>query len=281
MSIFFTYNDRIYNEGDNIIPPGNRSLRYGDGLFETVKVNKGKIQLSAYHFERLFTGMNTLQFQIPKHFTPEYLRDKIAELCKKNKHHATARVRLVIFRGNGGLYDPESHIPHYIIQTWHIEESEELNSNGIMLDVYRDAKKSCDKLSNLKSNNFLPYVMAALYAKQIKVNDCVLLNNYDRVCDSTIANIFIIKDDIVYTPPLSEGCIAGVMRRFVIEQLQRSAFKIIEQQVSVEDIENAGEVFLTNSIQCIRWVKQFGNTKFGNKRVKEVNSLIRAALKKD
>ncbi|MDB5200271.1 MAG: hypothetical protein JWO92_2234 [Chitinophagaceae bacterium] len=277
MSIFFTYNDKIYKEGTAIITPDSHSVRYGDGLFETLKINKGIIQLRDYHFERLFSGMNTLQFEIPGYFTAAYLESKILEISKKNQHTSITRVRLMVFRGNGGLYDAEDNSPNYIIQTWSIGKTGELNSNGLVIDVYPDAKKSCDKFSNLKSNNYLPYIMAALYAKKNNVDDCILLNNNNRVCDTTIANIFIIKDDIIYTPPLSEGCIAGVMRRFVIEKI-KSDFKIVEKPLSIEEVENADEVFVTNSIRGIRWVKQLGKTKYTGNKIKEIITLIQAQL---
>jgi branched-chain amino acid aminotransferase len=183
----------------------------------------------------------------------------------------------MVFRGNGGLYNPENHFPNYIIQTWSIEHTEELNSNGLIIDVYPDAKKSCDKFANLKSNNYLPYIMAALHAKKIKVNDCILLNNYDRVCDTTIANIFIIKDDIIYTPPLSDGCVAGVMRRWIIEKLH-AGFKIIEKEISIDELENADEVFLTNSVKGIRWVKQFRNKEYKNRLVKQIFVSVKQQL---
>ena len=274
MSIFFTYNDKIYKDETAIIAPDNRSLRYGDGLFETLKINKGVIQLRDYHFERLFSGMGMLQFEIPAYFTPAYLENKISELCKKNQHNSFARARLMVFRSNGGLYDPKNHLPNYIIQTWDIDYTGELNSNGLMIDIYPDAKKSCDQFANLKSNNFLPYTMAALHSKKIKVNDCFLLNNYNRICDTTIANIFIIKDGIIYTPPLSEGCIAGVMRRFVIKQFQQPEFSLIEKSISVEGLENADEVFLTNSIHGISWVKQFRDKTYTNHKIKEIHTFI-------
>ncbi len=277
MSIFFTYNDKIYKDGTAVITPENRSLRYGDGLFETLKMHKGVIQLRDYHFERLFSGMKMLQFQLPDYFTAAYLKNKILELYKKNQHNSFTRVRLMVFRGNGGLYNPENHFPNYIIQTWSIEHTEELNSNGLIIDVYPDAKKSCDKFANLKSNNYLPYIMAALHAKKIKVNDCILLNNYDRVCDTTIANIFIIKDDIIYTPPLSDGCVAGVMRRWIIEKLH-AGFKIIEKEISIDELENADEVFLTNSIKGIRWVKQFRNKEYKNRLVKQIFVSVKQQL---
>ena len=277
MSIFFTYNDKIYKDGTAVITPENRSLRYGDGLFETLKMHKGVIQLRDYHFERLFSGMKMLQFQLPEYFTAPYLKNKILELYKKNQHNSFTRVRLMVFRGNGGLYNPENHFPNYIIQTWSIEHTEELNSNGLIINVYPDAKKSCDKFANLKSNNYLPYIMAALHAKKIKVNDCILLNNYDRVCDTTIANIFIIKDDIIYTPPLSDGCVAGVMRRWIIEKLH-AGFKIIEKEISIDELENADEVFLTNSVKGIRWVKQFRNKEYKNRLVKQIFVSVKQQL---
>jgi len=277
MSIFFTYNDKIYKDGTAVITPENRSLRYGDGLFETLKMHKGVIQLRDYHFERLFSGMKMLQFQLPDYFTAAYLKNKILELYKKNQHNSFTRIRLMVFRGNGGLYNPENHFPNYIIQTWSIEHTEELNSNGLIIDVYPDAKKSCDKFANLKSNNYLPYIMAALHAKKIKVNDCILLNNYDRVCDTTIANIFIIKNDIIYTPPLSDGCVAGVMRRWIIEKLH-AGFKIIEKEISIDELENADEVFLTNSIKGIRWVKQFRNKEYKNRLVKQIFVSVKQQL---
>jgi branched-chain amino acid aminotransferase len=272
MSIFFTCNDKIYKEGTPVITPDNRSLRYGDGLFETLKTINGKIQLHDYHFERLFAGMKTLQFTTPQHFTAAYLEHKISELCKKNQHNNFARVRLMVFRGDGGLYDAEN-VPNYIIQTWSIEQAKELNSNGLIIDVYHEAKKHCDKFANIKSNNFLPYIMAALHAKQLKVNDCIVLNNFDRIADTTIANIFIIKEDIIYTPPLKEGCVAGVTRRLIIEKFS-SKFKIIEKQLSIEELHNADEVFLTNSIKGIRWVKQFRESSYNNITVKKIHALL-------
>lgn len=274
MSIFFNYNGNIYKEGTPVVTPDNRSFRYGDGLFETMKVENGEIQLSDYHFERLFSGMETLQFKIPNHFTPHYLREKINGLCEKNQHTSLTRVRLMIFRGNGGLYDPENHHPNYIIQSWKLEPGLEINSNGLIIDVYSGAQKSCDTLANLKNNNFLPYAMAAMYAKEIKVNDCILLNNYGRICDTTIANIFILKDGILYTPPLSEGCVAGVMRRYIIKKLTAS-YTIMEEPLSIEQLQNADEVFLTNVIRGIRWVKQFREIRYPGAFVKEIDAMIK------
>jgi branched-chain amino acid aminotransferase len=238
-----------------------------------MKMIDGEIILKKFHFERLFAGMDVLNFVRPKNFTASFLFEKINELCKKNHHCKCARVRLTIFRGNGGLYDAVTNDPNYIIETWNIENKKELNSNGLIVDVYPDAKKSCDKFSNIKSNNFLPYVMAALHAKKNKLNDSILLNPFERICDSTVANIFIIKKQVIYTPPLTEGCIAGVMRRWILENLSPH-FQINEIIISQDDLRHADEVFLTNSIYDMRWVKHCVNATYTCALTKQIHKYL-------
>ena len=126
-----------------------------------------------------------------------------------------------------------------------------------MIDIFPDARKSIDRFSNLKSANYLPYVMAAIWAKENKLNDALILNQHDRICDATIANIFWVKDENIFTPPLSEGCVAGVMRKKILEFAIRHSGFLVPESVLTEDILlQADEVFLTNTITGIRWVKE-------------------------
>ena len=139
-----------------------------------------------------------------------------------------------------------------------------------LLIFIRMQKKSCDVLANIKTNNFLPYALAAMYAKKNNLDDCILLNNPERICDTSVANIFIIKDKNIFTPPLTEGCIAGVMRRWVIEKIEIEGNAVIEKPLSIEGLKQADEVFLTNSIHPIRWVKQFQNIQYANEKVQVI-----------
>lgn len=262
---YFNYNGKLFKEGSSIIGADSRALRYGDGLFETMKSRNGIIELADEHFARLWKGMQVLQFEIPKHFSPEKLIEQAITLAKKNLHESAARVRLSIIRGDGGLYDAENHKPNYIIQTWQLPEGNgDWNSNGLVAGIYSEFKKNCDILSNLKHNNYLTYVLAALLAKKEKWNDAVLLNTTGNICDSTIANIFIVKGELVFTPALSEGCVAGVMRQALLQFLKTNQFQIEEKAITINDLLNADEVFFTNSIYNIRWVQSIGNTNYGN-----------------
>ncbi len=261
---YICFNGKIQPGDHPALLVSNRGYRYGDGLFETIRVVNEKIPLAQYHFERLFSGLELLQFEIPKLFTTEKLIGEILNLCKKNKCEYLARVRLSVFRGNGGLNDNDK-VLQYVIESWPLDESvNKLNENGLVIDIYQGAKKSCDAFSNLKSANFLPYNMAALYAKENKLNDCLLLNNNGNIADSTIANLFIIKDDVIFTPSLSEGCISGVMRRYLIEKLRSMDFELQEEALTIKNLEEADEVFLTNAIKGIRWVKQFRDKIYPN-----------------
>ena len=243
----------------------NRSFRYGDGCFETIRVVNGQIKLASLHFERLFTSIDALKFNKPSYMNAEWLEKNILEVVHKNGHQKLARVRVMIFRGDGGLYDPENHFPHHLIQSFKLgEATQELNQNGLTLGIYKAAKKSSDFFSMIKSNNYLPYVMAALWAKENNLNDAVLLNHDNNVADTTIANIFIIKDGIIKTPAITEGPVAGVMRRYLIKTLREHNYEVQETTVTVADVLEASEVFLTSAIHGIKWVKQIDNSHYNN-----------------
>jgi branched-chain amino acid aminotransferase len=272
---YFNFNGKIYKCGTPVIGADNRGLRYGDGIFETLKLKKGKLILSDEHFARLWKGMQVLQFSIPKHFDPEKLQEEVLLLAKKNQQEDAARIRISILRSDGGLYDATDHRPNYIIQSWPLQEANgEWNSNGLVLGIYEAAKKACDILSNLKHNNYLPYVLAALEAKQQKWNDAIILNSAGRICDTTIANIFIIKNGIVYTPSLGEGCVAGIMRKYLIDQLKSNGFDCIEKAITIDELLAADEVFLTNSIYNIRWVSNIADTVYGNEITQKIYTAI-------
>lgn len=267
----FIFDGKLLPDGAPVITSSNRGLRYGDGLFETIKCANGQLHLANDHFARLWKGSQVLQFDIPKHFTPEDLTEKAINLCRKNGYERLARVRISLFRGDGGLYDTVSHIPHYIIETWELAESYgEWNSNGLVLGIYEGAKKTNDILANLKHNNFLPYALAALHAKKNKWNDALLLNADGRICDSSIANIFMIKDGQIFTPALSEACVAGVMRRSLIQALVAAGYDVSEKQISIEALMGADEVFLTNSIYNLRWVQRIGDTEYENTLTRKI-----------
>lgn len=264
-ALFLFHDGKFLRSDKLLISPDNRSFRYGDGFFETMKWKNGQVMLQQLHLERLFHSLELLKFKPPTYFTAEYIVQAIQELVKKNQHHTLARIRLTIFRGEGGIYDHQNHFPHLLIQSWDLNESNnQLNENGLDIDIYRLSVKSADHFSSIKSNNYLPYVMAAIWAKEQHLNDVILLNADGNIADATIANVFMVKDGFIKTPPLSDAAVAGVMRRHLLNQLNHLGYEVRETSIAPAELLQASEIFLTNAIYGIRWVKQLGNSQFSH-----------------
>ena len=267
---FICVNGKIFQEDEPVLKASNRSYRYGDGLFETMKVLNAWIILGDFHFERLFGSMAILKMVKPGLFTREKINEAVLFLCEKNKCSDKARVRISVTRGNGGLNDEDNSF-QYLIETWPLDSQiDQLNENGLVIDIYPDARKSCDVFSNLKSANYLPYVMAARFAKENKLNECLILNTHQRICDATIANVFWVRNGVIFTPPLSEGCVAGVMRKYLLEKLKDNGYNTQEQVLIIDDLLNADEIFLSNAVYGIRWVGQYRDRSYQNELSKKI-----------
>lgn len=243
----------------------NKGYRYGDGLFETIKMVNGRIPLFSRHIQRLFHGLERLQFSIPSSFTAEKLEQEIISLCEKNNCSALARIRLSVSRGEGGIYEQENDQLHYVIESWHANSSvNEWNEKGLVTGIYPDARKSIDAFSGLKSANYLPYTMAARYALQQQWNDCLVLNAHGFLADATIANIFLVKNGRLFTPASNQGGVDGVMRKYLLETVGNAGYLIEETSLSIQQAMDADELFLTNAMYGIRWVDHLGEKKYSN-----------------
>jgi len=177
MNKYIHYNGAMVPVDQRLVTADNRGLRYGDGLFETIKVLPGALALAPFHFERLFHGLSVLQIKWPDHFTPAWFTEQILSLCRKNHLKQAARARLSIFRGAGSLLTLTEKYPHVVIQVEPLPSDYlKFSKKELVAGIYPIARKSCDALANLKSNNYLPYVMAALYARQERLDECLLLN---------------------------------------------------------------------------------------------------------
>ena len=278
MPQYFFYNGDWLPEGQPIIVSANRGFRYGDGLFETLCVADGAIRLAGFHFERLFASLQQLQLQLPPHFDAAYLSAQIATLCRKNTH-PTARVRLTVFRGNGNLFDdPAATPPGILIESQPLIlpafPAEASAKAGLATSIYPHARKTADTFSHIKSNNYQASAMAALHARARGLDDVFLLNAAGRVCESAIANVFILRQGRAFTPPLTEGCVAGVMRRFMLEQLPAAGCPVEETPITVAELLSADEVFLTNALRLLRPVGRCDNTEYRTGRSAELFQVL-------
>lgn len=262
-----------------ILTADSRALRYGDGFFETMMIRDGRIHLEPYHLNRIQQSLSALRFDLPKLADPRIWITQAAELALRNGHDGFGRIRLTVFRGAGGLFDPENLHPNYLIESWALPEHfSDWNENGLVIGIASQLAKSADMLANLKHNNYLVYAMAALEAKEKHWNDALLLNTDGKLADSTIANLFIVEGSRFVTPPLSDGPVAGVRRSDLLSFMQRVGCRVEESSISPERLLQADEVFLTNALRPLRWVQRIGDQAFGNAKTYDLYLRYRATI---
>lgn len=258
------FNGKWLDANTPLVGAENRGLRYGDGIFETLRLENDRIPFASGHWQRFFSSLELLGLEWPAHLGPLDLENEMRELARKNGHSSLARIRLMAFRGNGGPFDPENNKANYLIQSWALSDVyTRLNENGLVIGIYPEARKSTDIFSRLKSANYLPYLMAARYAKEKGWNEALVLNTENRIADASIANLFFVKNEVIYTPPLEEGPVAGVMRQYLVDHLPEWGYPLVECPVHEKDLLEADSIFLTNAVSGIRWVKEMGGREFG------------------
>nr|WP_068893203.1 aminotransferase class IV [Pedobacter panaciterrae] len=262
---YILHNDEFILKNQPIITADNRSFRYGDGLFESMRMSSGKLKFPELHADRLRAGMKALKMEGAPLFDEYFLKQKTSELCKKNKIKDNVRFRLSVYRAGDGLYTPNSNKSGYVLEASPLTESTyELNKKGLIVDVFDELTKPVDKLSNYKTCNSLVYVMAGLYKKQYNLDEAFILNQNGFLCESISSNIFVVYNKQIYTPALSEGCIAGVMRNVVMNIAKTNEIPLIQAQINPEVLKEAEEVFITNAVGGIRWVMGYGRKRYFN-----------------
>lgn len=227
----------------------NRGFKYGDGLFESMRIVHGKALLLDEHLHRLKRGMIAMYLEVPDDFEQE-LRDGIGVIVEENKIADYGRIRLAVYRGGEGAYLPTDNSPRYLIEAYSLKENPAVNA-AITLGDYPAWPLSPNPLTGFKTANAMPYIMAANYARRKGYDEAVLYCN-GKVSEASSANIFIVKNKRVYTPALATSCcLDGVMRRQIFKACSQLKIAIKEASLSKKDVLNADEVFLTNSVRGI------------------------------
>ena len=253
------FNGKFLEKESNSLNSNNRAFKYGDGLFETVKVIDSEVCFLEDHYFRLMASMRMLRMEIPLNFTMEFLEEEILKTVAK-LNLKKARVRLNVFRKEGGLYKPTSNKIDFLIEV--AELSIEVKET-YTVDVFKDYFINSGLLSTLKTTNKLTNVLASIYASENNLDNCILLNERKYVVEALNGNIFTVKGTVIKTPALSEGCIKGIIRKKVIEFLEvNSTYTIEETSISPFELQKADEVFITNAIVGIQPITNYKKSEF-------------------
>ncbi len=267
---------------NNHISINNRGYRYGDALFETIKVINNKILFWEDHYFRLMSSMRILRMEIPMNFNMEFLEEQIHNTLASNKlESSTAKVRLLVHRKEGGLYLPENNDVSFIITADKLDaDFYLLNEADYEVDLFKDHYVSADLLSTLKTNNKVLNVVGSIYAKENELNNCLVLNTNKSVVEALNGNIFILKGDTLKTPPLSDGCLKGIMRKQIIDIIKTMPeITFVEESISPFELQKVDEIFLTNVVQGIQPVTKYRKKNYGNEFSKQLLSKLNVKIR--
>ena len=262
---FINFNGQIVPSEQAVLTIFNRGFRYGDGLFETMRWMKGELKFAELHADRISRGMKILKIEDYSEIDTYFLKEKVSELIRRNKIGANARIRLSIFRDSEGLYSPTGNKLGYAIEANKIFETDyTTNNKGLIVDLYDEIPKPVNKLSNLKTSNSLIYVLAGVFKTQNSLDEALIINQNGFLCESVSSNVFVVFNNEIYTPALTEGCIAGVMRQVIMKIAKENNLVITEAQINPAILEQADEVFLTNASKGIQWVMGYNGKRYFN-----------------
>ena len=282
-SKFISFDGEIVSASSVPVDFRSRAFRFGDSLFESIKVVHSRPLFLDKHINRLLVSLPVLKMEPVVSILQNDLTNYIEKLLRANRIFGACRLRLTVFRDGSGFYMPETLNSHVMIESFQMDNVEfDAGTKGLSVDLFTEIKKPINFLSGMKNGNALIYVMASLWCKENKVDDCIILNESGNVCEATSSNIFIYRKNTLLTPSLEEGCVAGVMRETVIEKASEAGITVYDDTyITQNELLSAEEIFLTNAIKGIQPVLAYKNKRYYSKISKMLTGLInREIIKK-
>lgn len=255
MSDYLLINGRFESTDKTILQFSNRGFNYGDGIFETIRVINNEMLFWEDHYFRLMSSMRIMRMEIPKLFSPENLEKEVKSLIEKNElTQKPVRVKFNVFRKAGGFYTPATREVDYLISVAEIDNAfyQFPEQKNYQVELFKDHYILSGLLSSIKSTNKAVNVLAGIYAEENGYDNCLLINEAKSVVEAINGNIFLVKGNTIKTPPLSDGCLNGILRKQLVEIVKNNdELEVDESSVSPFELQKADEFFITNIIKGI------------------------------
>lgn len=266
---FINRNGSMQESGTDTSWMQNRGFSYGDALFDVLKFEAGKVTFLEEHYFRLMSSMRMLRMKIPSHFTLEGYEKELLKTLDANGSGDSARIRVSVFRSGRGYYFPESNQSEYLVETGRLPES---CDSPYEIELFKDYHVSSGLLSTVKINNRMVNVLGSIFAQENDFQNAILINERKELVGATDSNLFLIKQNRIITPSIDTGCINGIIRKKVLEHLQKSEGRVVEERaVSPFELLRVDEVFLTNSIAGIQSVDRYRKKNFTDSLANEIS----------
>jgi branched-subunit amino acid aminotransferase/4-amino-4-deoxychorismate lyase len=265
MDNYLVNNGHFILSNTPIMRAGNRGFQYADGLFESIRVIHGKPLFLSDHLNRLFEGAEALQLKLPEKWSVTFFEDLFQKLIALNNINS-GRARLSVFRAFGGNYLPVQKDVEYLLELYPLaDEVFELNKNGLSIDTFNTLVKHKNPLASFKTLNAQLYVLARMDAATRSLDDALILNEEKQIIEASSSNLFFVKNEGLYTPPLSDGGVGGIMRMQLINLAIELGIPVFECHVTPGLLLDAEEIFLSNAVSGVQWVVSFRNKRYYHK----------------
>ena len=274
------YNGNI-QENSNCTVESNRGFLYGDAIFETIKVLDNKVLFLEDHYFRLMASMRICRMEIPMNFTMEFFEEQILKLTNSLEKSNSFRVRFSVFRNSDGFYTPISNEIEFIVVAIPSENTVyTIEKSNYEVELYKDFFIPKQLLSTLKTNNKMLQITGSIFAKENGYDNCLVLNDEKNVVEALQSNLFMKIGNVVVTPPVSDGCLNGIMRKQVIEILNKmDGIEVKETSISPFDLQKADELFLTNVITGIQPITKYRKKEYTVNFSKEILVKLNAKIR--
>lgn len=242
----------------------DHGLLYGDGVFEGIRVYKGKIFKCKQHIDRLYGCAKAIRLDLEKHVSRDEMV-RIQRQCIEANNLVDGYIRLIVTRGVGtlGLHPFKCPVPGVICVADQIQLfPPELYEQGMRVVVAKRPRIPIECLDpRIKSLNYLNNILAKVEAIDAGCLECIMLNLEGFVTEGSGDNIFIVKDGEIFTPPSDAGILEGITRKFVMTELAPLlGVQVTEKPLRIEDVFDADEIFLTGSAAEVIAVTRIGDT---------------------
>ena len=264
----------------NFAIENNRGFLFGDAIFETIKVNGTKILFLEEHYLRLMASMRICRMEIPMNFTMEFMEEEILKLIELQANKVSNRIRFAVFRNADGFYDPTSNDVQFIITCSELSsEKYSFSASNYEVELFKDFHVSKHLLSTLKTNNKMINVVASVFAKENGFENCLLINEDKNVVEAINGNIFMKMGNQLITPPTSDGCLNGIMRKQILAIVNKMEnIEMIEKSISPFDLQKADELFISNVIAGIQPITKYRKKEFTTELSKEITELLNNSI---
>ncbi len=259
----------------------NRGFLYGDSVFETVRILDGKVLFLEDHYFRLMASMRIVRMEIPMDFTMEFFENQLLETVKACQCESATRARLSVFRNGDGLYLPEDRSVSFVVTASALENQLYISKNeDYEVEIYKDFVVTKHLLSTLKTNNRILNVAGNIFASENGYQNCLLINDSKNIVEALNGNIFMLSGNQLVTPPLSEGCLNGIMRKQVLAIAKKlENIEVLEAAISPFDLQKADELFITNVISGLQPITKYRKKEYTAEISSEITKRLNAQIR--